>query len=90
MRKINAQMLDAIRNGRNWNGGNTSVTFIGQNTCEVFLHGNRIAEVCFGGSTADCATFRRWPTRTTCDRLRALGIDARIIKGQPTINGEVV
>lgn len=89
-RKIERQMLQALKDGKTWHSGNTSVSY--RAPCwDVFLHGNHICEVVqLHGETfynANLDTFRRWPTRTTVSRLRALGIDAAIRKGRPTING---
>ena len=65
------QMNTAIRNRINWSGGNTAVIVDSKNAdlVEVFLHGNRIAQVCsefvaiFDGG---------WQSNTTKSRLNAL------------------
>ena len=44
MRKIEERMNAAIIAGRNWAGGNTAV-INNENCTEVFLHGNKIAEI---------------------------------------------
>lgn len=98
MRKIEKQMLEAIREGRNWQGGNTTVAHYPKDSgirfCTVTLHGNHIADVWDGGKCGEVSavadTFKRWPTRTTVSRLRALGIDASTRKGVACINGEPV
>jgi hypothetical protein len=101
MRKIEQQMTQAIRDGQNWQSGNTMVNrcdVIGDTETGVYLHGHLIAKrYSRGFDTASEApfqviehTFRKWPTRTTVSRLRALGIDAAIRKGKPTINGKEV
>lgn len=98
MRKIEKEMLQAIQNGESFSGRNTVVT----NPVNVHgwqivtLHGNIIAACRIGiedgrlQTQVDKPTFRRWPTRTTVSRLRALGIDASIRKGVACINGEPV
>ena len=46
MRKIESEMLAAIRSGRNWAGGNTTVTVDSHKadqSIDVTLHGNREA-----------------------------------------------
>ena len=71
MRKIEQSMNTAIRNRINWSGGNTAVIVDSKNAdlVEVFLHGNRIAQVCsefvaiFDGG---------WQSVTTKSRLNAL------------------
>lgn len=91
MRKIEQDMLKAINAGRNWQQDNTRVhAIIGG--MEVQLHGNIIAvyEDVGGGdwqAVPNLKTFKKYPTRTTCSRLRALGIGAHIVKGQPHIDG---
>ena len=71
MRKIEMQMNTAIRNRVNWSGGNTTVMIdpVNADQATVFLHGNRIAQVCsefvaiFDGG---------WQSNTTKSRLNAL------------------
>ena len=71
MRKIEQSMNTAIRNRINWSGGNTAVIVDSENAdlVEVFLHGNRIAQICsefvaiFDGG---------WQSNTTKSRLNAL------------------
>ena len=76
MRKIEANMLNALRTGKNWTEGNTSV-FNGS----VFLHGNRIAFTKDAPDDqmlhADLETLKAWPTNTTRSRLRALGFNVK-------------
>ena len=68
MRKIEQQMNDAIRQGRNFSSSNTQVKHDGDETF-VFLHGNHIATVrhhsilLFDGG---------WQSNTTKSRLNAL------------------
>ena len=88
MRKIEQDMLRAIRGGKGWTGGNTTVLSANVNGwCTVLLHGNRIAAARYGQETGalevqpDRETFRAWPTATTASRLRALSIPATIRKG---------
>lgn len=101
MRKIEQQMLSAIRTRTDWHGPNTAVHYLPASETgnpfgprsEIFLHGNHIASVWHNSpdvAETNRATFARWPTRTTVSRLRALGIDAAIRKGKPTINGKEI
>ena len=91
MRKIEQQMLAAIKAGRNWESGNTRVEKDGPFML-VYLHGNLIAK----HETNDQFTyfcpqaFIDRPTRTTVSRLRALGIGASIHKGAPCVNGNPI
>ena len=70
MRKVEMQMNTAIRNRVNWSGGNTTVMDPDNaDQATVYLHGNRIAQVCsefvaiFDGG---------WQSNTTKSRLNAL------------------
>ena len=92
MRKIEVEMLAAVRGFRNWSSGNTLVALHrspdGATVARVYLHGNHIADVPVGGPvTVNVETLRRWPTNTTISRLRALGVDVRIKGGLLYIDG---
>ena len=68
MRKIEAQMVNAIRNGQNWRLANTEVSTKDGVTL-VYLHNNLIAKVtAFGVSLFDGG----WQTTTTKSRLNAV------------------
>ena len=74
MRKIEQQMVKAIRNGVAWSSGNTCTTFDNQgkpgcNTL-VYLHGHHIATVCNDGTVKVCDA--GWQTNTTKSRLNAI------------------
>lgn len=95
MRKIEKQMIQAIKERKAFSLDNTSVSNPQQNDWQmILLHGNYIAAARFGvvglETQVNNATFRVWPTRTTASRLRALGIDARLIKGKAAINGRLI
>jgi hypothetical protein len=89
MRLIERQMNAAITNSKNWQKDNTAVVN-NDGVSEVFLHGNKIAEIgeCFvtlfdGG----------WQTNTTKSRLNAIlrehGIPGECVfqkKGQWFVN----
>ena len=70
MRKIERQMCAAIQGNKNWQSGNTAVTFDPESGIStVFLHGNKIAEV----SDNDMTIFDGgWQSNTTKSRLNAL------------------
>lgn len=86
MRKVERNMVAAIRDGRNMHDGNTAVEFRpGQalGVGRVTLHGNTIAIIMRDGSVRlDRRTLGRWPTRTTASRVRALGFTAYIRGGR--------
>ena len=74
MRKIEQQMINAIKSETDWKSGNTKVInfFNDGDKCvvsSVFLHGNKIAEV----TDTDMTIFDGgWQTNTTKSRLNAL------------------
>ena len=70
MRKIEALMIAAVKNGRDWKSGNTSVD-VTDNGIIVRLHGNKIAHL---SHLDNClwVTDAGWQTTTTKSRLNAL------------------
>jgi len=91
MRKIEEEMVDAVRKRRStWRGGNTSVNTVHGRT-EVFLHSHHIATIKEDGEVeVNKFTLRKWPTVTTKSRLRALGVDVRTKNHVTYLNGEAV
>ena len=91
MRKLENEMLAALRAGRAWQSGNTSVT-APDNTgrAAVYLHGNHLADWRNGHVVPNLTTLERWPTVTTKSRLRALGVVVGQQKGCLYVNGVVV
>ena len=70
MRKIESQMLTAIRNNDNWQSANTSVHFNEENDVSIVrLHGNKIAEV---GDDFVQIFDGGWQTTTTKSRLNVI------------------
>jgi hypothetical protein len=95
MRKIELQMITAIRYNRNWANANTMVNYnpdTGLST--VYLHGHKIATATdaapYEPAIADVDTLQAWPTRTTMSRLRALGVDVCTRKGVVLLDGKEV
>lgn len=66
MYMISEKSAQALRNGTEYKNNNTRVY-----NNAMFLHGNKIAWT-DGGRLYYCLC--GWDTRTTCERLRALGI----------------
>ena len=68
MRKIEQQMIDAIKGNKNWSSGNTQVV-TNLDLSNVYLHGNLIAQIdnntvtIFDGG---------WQSKTTKSRLNVL------------------
>lgn len=96
MRKIEQQMIEAIRSGDNWKSGNTEVRHsieAGIFYADIYLHGNLIAVATprtwdsYACATPNRAMFTAYPTRTTRSRLRALGVNASIKDGAAHIDG---
>ena len=70
LRKIEQQMNAAISDNKNWQSGNTSVTFDPEtNVSQVFLHGNHIADV---GDNFIRLFDGGWQSNTTKSRLNAI------------------
>ena len=70
MRKIEQQMLTAIRNNDNWQSANTSVHYNEENDISIVrLHGNKIAEV---GDDFVQIFDGGWQTTTTKSRLNVI------------------
>ena len=69
MRKIEQQMNLAVKQGKNWASGNTSVMTDSDNISKVYLHGNHIATI-----DEDTMTLYDggWQSNTTKSRLNAL------------------
>jgi len=70
MRKIEADMIQAIKSHKSWKSGNTQVQISPKdNSAHVYLFGNLIATECSRGwMICDCG----WQTTTTKSRLNAL------------------
>ena len=94
MRKIEQEMLEAIREGKHWAKDNTMVE-INTRICEdkehytVVLHGNPIATG-YVGETPSEVTFCGWVTHTTISRLRSLGVDVYTKNWVPYVDGKKV
>lgn len=90
MKTIERQMNAAIAKRRAWHGANTRVEIVDGLPwdCEVFLHGNHIADVnsYTGGVTVNKDTLKRWSTVTTKSRLRALGVNVYTKRGVVYLN----
>ena len=94
MRKIEQQMVNAIKSHTSFSSGNTQVS-IDANSAHVFLHGNHIATVISNNNNYKCTmvnkiTLKQFPTSTTKSRLRALGVDVYTKKGITYLYGEEV
>lgn len=78
-RQVTRTIVAAFRKGKAAKCGNTECT--GK---AIFLHGNKIAENREGVCWVTDAT---WPTRTTHERLRALGLSVGLYRGEQRIYG---
>ena len=103
MRKIEEQMIEAIRSKQDWKSyknaqGYPAMEVVhvrehGINYADIYLHANLIATAT--PDTWDArpyanpnrAMFREYPTVTTRSRLRALGVNASIKNGAAHIDG---
>jgi len=94
MRKIEQEMLNAIREGKHWTKDNTMVeinTRVGEDRKNymVVLHGNPIATG-YVGETPSQVAFCGWVTHTTLSRLRALGVNVYTKNWEPYVDGKKV
>ena len=76
MRKIESLMVEAVREGLNWQSANTSVQTDLDNVSRVFLHGNHIATIWSDESSGSDYSVQLFDgghqTKTTKSRLNAL------------------
>ena len=90
MRLIEKQMWTAIEcQDRLWSKDNTGVEYrANYDESLIYLHGHHIAT--YDHETeharANVTTLRKWPTRTTMSRLRALGINVYTREGSVYVN----
>lgn len=93
MRKLEEQMLTAVKTGKPFCLSNTTVVIHtpeagnGKRRYLVSLFGNTIAEG-FVGQTPFRVNLCGWASNTTFSRLRALGVDAKRQNGEPMIGGD--
>lgn len=90
MRKIEQEMINAAKTGRNWENGNTKVVAFADGSANVYLFGNHIGSYYNGRFHPNENTLRRWPTVTTRSRLRAFGVDVWQNKNTVYLNGHEV
>lgn len=67
MRVVEREMIQALKENRNWKKDNTEVV-----DGKVYLFGNHIATLADGCIEVNEKTLARWPTLTTKSRLKAL------------------
>ena len=79
MRKIEALMLNAVRQRKDWRSGNTSVEVSEHGPVRVRLHGNLIGVVSLSAGELQVNACG-WLTATTKSRLNAL---LSLAEGQP-------
>ena len=78
MRKIEREMNAAIRDSRDWKCANTEVRTMEDGASEVYLHGNKIAEI---GDDYVQIFDGGYQSATTKSRLNAI-LQAHAIKGE--------
>lgn len=86
MKEIEKKMVDAVDNGRNFTGNNTTVRHEDGNTY-VYLFGNLIYKIVDGKAQFSMCG---WNTTTTRSRLNALGVNVRSKEGQAYHNGKPI
>ena len=96
MRKIEEQMVAAIKARKNFKSGNTEVKmtrneYLCTFTSMVYLHGNLIAKISFGPDNVVAQfTMAGWNTNTTRSRLNALGVGISQCNWAPYHNGKAI
>lgn len=93
MRKIEQQMVDAVKAKATFSSTNTDVVYIGSDdTSKVYLHNNHIGTYTHndGIFTVNENTLFCWPTNTTKSRLRALGVNVTTSQGVTYLGGNEV
>lgn len=88
MRKVEEEMLYAVRNRQSMGNGSTTVRYIPNENdfeidpskearSEILLHGNLIATYWYNTSELEVnmTVYKSYPTNTTKSRLKALGAD---------------
>lgn len=92
MRQIERNMVNAVKNGRNFKSGNTRVNVAKENgvtVIRVYLHENCICELSRNLSGLDSRyfTLAGWNTVTTRSRLNALGVNVTQKNFDPYFDG---
>ena len=96
MRKIEEQMVAAIKARKNFKSGNTEVKmtrneYLCTCTAMVYLHGNIIANISFGPENVVAQfTMAGWNTNTTRSRLNAFGVGISQCNWAPYHNGKAI
>tara|TARA_R100001530_G_C4291535_1_gene148150 strand:+ start:151 stop:498 length:348 start_codon:yes stop_codon:yes gene_type:complete len=75
MRKIEKDLIQAIKNKKNWCKSNTHIVYTKEaDRVEVYLHGNHIVNLWFTGSQVSIVyiTDAGWESNTTKSRLNAI------------------
>lgn len=101
MRKIETQMINAIKAKQSKTINNTRIEYLPEldtpthsriEYTKIYLHGHHIASYAYGLDRFDYnpMTLAAWPTRTTKSRLRALGFNVYTKKGQTFVNSKLI
>lgn len=93
MRKIEQQMVNAVKAKTNFSLTNTKVEFVrAYGISQVYLHGHHIGGYSHSKNEfiVNVETLFHWPTNTTKSRLRALGVNVTTKKGISYLDGKEV
>lgn len=101
MRKIESQMLAAIKAKQSKTIDNTRIEYLPAldttthariEYTKIYLHGHHIASYAYELNRFDYnpMTLASWPTRTTKSRLRALGFNVYTKKGQTFVDSKLI
>lgn len=86
MRKLEKEMIVAVRSLKSFSKSNTAVNVDGANV-RVYLHGNLIYQIINGVKSFSLAG---WNSNTTRSRLQALGVNVCRRNYLPMYNGVVI
>lgn len=91
MRKIEQEMVAAVRARRPWRSGNTEVVIYGDDGLAVSLHGHIIYKEVEGRfERSKFFNLQGWNTVTTRSRLRALGIAVSTKQGRAMLGADYI
>lgn len=91
MRKIEREMVAAVRARRPWAKDNTQVVIQGDNGLAVLLHGSVIYKEVQGRFVRSAFfNLHGWNTATTRSRLRALGVPVHTKNGRAMLGDDYI
>lgn len=92
MRQVETLMREAAFKGEPFKMSNTTVERVTPHCVSVYLHGNEIAiiNVNNGALLVNTDTLKEYPSNTTISRLRALGANLTVSKGDVYLDDKFI